>query len=351
MLHIAWASALLVQTFRAMPQPLYVGRVTGQTPTLFCILATSLLNHPDEGVAGRNPFCMEYLFSDLKNLDSNTLYIVGNGFDLFHDIRSSYQHFYYWLKCIGEDNFVSELERIYPEKMGDRPLLWSDFERALGEYNIDTIYKDSVKNLDPEDEKVITAAKEKIHPVISKIPQLMRQWAKQIDKSKVKSELPLSKKSYYLTFNYTDTLETIYGIPSENICHIHGRCSDDAKPIVVGHRKYVSESEIENKEYHYYEEQARLNIVREMNSMCKNHDENTERHKRFFDSLSIINRVVILGHSLSQIDLPYIGKIKRKVSEDAHWFISKYKPTDEQTIQERIKDLSIKEENRWIINF
>lgn len=35
----AWASALLVSTFRAMPEPLCVERATGAVPTLFCLMA------------------------------------------------------------------------------------------------------------------------------------------------------------------------------------------------------------------------------------------------------------------------------------------------------------------------
>ena len=38
-LHIAWASALLVLTTRAMREPFRVGRVTDLTPTLFYLLA------------------------------------------------------------------------------------------------------------------------------------------------------------------------------------------------------------------------------------------------------------------------------------------------------------------------
>lgn len=39
----AWASALLVLTIRAMPEPRRVGRVTGKIPTLFCILAVDFI--------------------------------------------------------------------------------------------------------------------------------------------------------------------------------------------------------------------------------------------------------------------------------------------------------------------
>lgn len=39
----AWASVLLVQLYRAMRRPLFVGRVTARTPTLFCICKPTML--------------------------------------------------------------------------------------------------------------------------------------------------------------------------------------------------------------------------------------------------------------------------------------------------------------------
>ena len=40
---LAWASALLVQLLRAMPEPQDVGRATVRLPRLFCILAETIL--------------------------------------------------------------------------------------------------------------------------------------------------------------------------------------------------------------------------------------------------------------------------------------------------------------------
>lgn len=39
--HIAWASALLVQTIKAMPEPRRVGRVTDLTPTLLLYISST----------------------------------------------------------------------------------------------------------------------------------------------------------------------------------------------------------------------------------------------------------------------------------------------------------------------
>src|SRR5262249_34617436 len=39
----------------------------------------------------------------------------------------------------------------------------------------------------------------------------------------------------YLSFNYTPTLQRLYGVPEPNVLHIHGRSSDADGEMVVGH--------------------------------------------------------------------------------------------------------------------
>ena len=41
------------------------------------------------------------IFSDLKGFEKEILYIIGNGFDLYHGIPTSYKDFYCWLNCHG----------------------------------------------------------------------------------------------------------------------------------------------------------------------------------------------------------------------------------------------------------
>lgn len=48
----AWASALLVSTDRAMPEPQSVGRVTGRTPTLFFVYQQLIIRIPIRDVVG-----------------------------------------------------------------------------------------------------------------------------------------------------------------------------------------------------------------------------------------------------------------------------------------------------------
>ena len=48
----------------------------------------------------------------------------------------------------------------------------------------------------------------------------------------------------------------------------------------------------------------------------------------FFDSLSKISTIYVLGHSLSEIDIDYFEKIKSIVLSNAYWHISYYNEND-----------------------
>lgn len=50
--HTGVASALLVSTDRAMPEPQSVGRVTGRTPTLFFVYQQLIIRIPIRDVVG-----------------------------------------------------------------------------------------------------------------------------------------------------------------------------------------------------------------------------------------------------------------------------------------------------------
>lgn len=52
----------------------------------------------------------------------------------------------------------------------------------------------------------------------------------------VKAIIPNYKNSF-LNFNYFPILELVYGICPEQMCHIHGDCSDKSSEIYFGHGK------------------------------------------------------------------------------------------------------------------
>ena len=75
------------------------------------------------------------------------LYIIGNGFDLMHGMRTSYSDFKDWLLSIGCIEIVEELQCIYKLQENNEFVLWSDFEKALGEYDVDVALNWDLENM------------------------------------------------------------------------------------------------------------------------------------------------------------------------------------------------------------
>ena len=60
------------------------------------------------------------------------LYIIGNGFDLAHNMKSSYRDFKEWLcrsECI---DYILIMQQFFPSVIDGKYLLWSDFENVYG---------------------------------------------------------------------------------------------------------------------------------------------------------------------------------------------------------------------------
>lgn len=67
-----------------------------------------------------------------------TLYVIGNGFDLHHGIESGYWHFGEYLKANDAATF-EVVERYFELDAG----FWSDFEARLASFDIDTLADDA----------------------------------------------------------------------------------------------------------------------------------------------------------------------------------------------------------------
>ena len=70
-----------------------------------------------------------------------TLYFIGNGFDIAHDIKSRYRDFRDFMNASKEyDDLVTMLEELYGCTVKD---LWCEFEKALALITGKAIYEDA----------------------------------------------------------------------------------------------------------------------------------------------------------------------------------------------------------------
>ena len=281
---------------------------------------------------------MEVHLPDLKGKEKNTLYIIGNGFDLFHKVKTKFIHFYSWLnlKVEKHERFATEMENLFLSYSIHGNLLWRDFEKALGDLDINYVqeqYSGEEENK-AFDEKYQKRAAQIMHKTTRMIPSYLREWIAETDITKVTPKLPLSKDSLYLSFNYTLLLENVYHIPKERIVHIH-HCYTDQEDLVTGHNKSFP-TWLEHQNINV--EMALQNISSEANALKKPVKEIIKQNSVFFNSLSKVSNIIVFGHSLSPIDGPYFEQVFRNVQDDAYWYFVCRNEDDKIRYQEKIKN-------------
>ena len=75
-------------------------------------------------------------------MSCHKLYIIGNGFDLAHGMRTSWGDFRNWLRYTGHMSLENFWESVFETD------LWKDFENALGEYELNSVHLDLTEGLD-----------------------------------------------------------------------------------------------------------------------------------------------------------------------------------------------------------
>lgn len=254
------------------------------------------------------------------------LYVIGNGFDLWHGLPTGYNHFHDFAK-----EFLDGLEEYYSFDIAHVGP-WCDFENSLGcfdwsqfyeAYNHIDISLDSFKPSEVyglEDELTQEADGH-----VESIKEFFREWISGIDILVAEPKLSFPQNARFITFNYTSTLQSIYGIGNERIFHVHGR-AETFDDLIFGHGETMEEEpELDENgdsnrtmftdaegaaKYPFYALQKPVNDV-------------IEKNTKFFESLYSISEIAVLGHSLNKIDLPYFTKIA-EYSSQAKWLVYCY---------------------------
>ena len=291
------------------------------------------------------------------------LYVIGNGFDIHHRIPSSYKNFRTWL----EDNDPDMLSRM-DEVLGlCTDEWWNEFETNLGEVSAVRFFTENVASENEPDimsedfrsgelDNARYEIEDRLGGLIADLKAEFQLWASQLppgDDGEV--VLVNSKEAFFLTFNYSLTLEKLYGIRPEIILHIHGSALDKDS-IVVGHgRSYsVIRDELDDplpeppddvpaEEYEkwfqevaaanaddYSTQQAKDAAASAVYSIHKDVAGIIAHNTAFLQSLKDVERIHIYGLSFADTDLPYLDAIfgsvnLSNVDVEISWFSDKDK--------------------------
>ena len=318
------------------------------------------------------------------------LVVIGNGFDLAHGLHTKYSDFMEYLCSYKKkpqmiyDRFVlfssvsaqdQERHRFYEaiSKYIPEQDLWSSFEEALGFLDYEQIQEDnSCYFLSYGDDNWRDSANHDFQYMISEdlsfaanISRYFSEWILRINTNvpPVVSLDILNRNCLFLNFNYTDTLEKVYGIPASNILYIHGNALR-GNNLILGHHNAMLFQEKAIPAFNAAEEQGiymedieedfRLHEAREI---IKDYFRKTYKdtasiiryYQSFFYSLTVVNEVYIFGHSLSEIDFDYFAEIKKNILPTCQWCISYHDDmTNAQTLIDR---LNISKENVRLFYF
>jgi hypothetical protein len=276
----------------------------------------------------------------------SSLVIIGNGFDLYHGFKTSYKDFKDYLTSnfsvdesdalipsayygdYDENEVVSYIVQVLNNVLGDN---WGDLETALGYSLYDELSFDLRDiNIDDKDSKIdedynlnsqlssdlnFTFSEMKrlfykwVHEELTKIPTCLK------GSPDIYNGLKKIKDAYFLSFNYTYTLEKLYGI--QDVLHIHGTVDSLDEEIRFGH----------NDTTEVTEQLKNVWGVEELDSLkrylYKDTDNAIENHKVFFAQLDSVTDIFSFGFSFSEPDQHYLDEIDRH-AKNITWHLNQY---------------------------
>jgi len=148
------------------------------------------------------------------------------------------------------------------------------------------------------------------------------------------------KTNYFFSFNYTQTLENVYNISENSVCHIHGvskgiKNLNDSTivDLIFGHGRESFETDVTNIVSTAY------NITKKPVCQC------IEKNLLFFDKLRDINNIYSYGFSFGDVDMPYIEKICHSIRNTTNvtWYFNDFRIVEYRKLyEEKIRKVGFK---------
>ena len=281
------------------------------------------------------------------------LYVIGNGFDLHHGLPTSYKAFHKYVQKNHPDieNDFDEYFRFSLDQDG----LWADFENGLGSFNWLSFF-DQHNQTDPLEENFKPGEAfgledgliQEKDELIERIRLAFEEWLTQISLDSIIKKLEIDSNSKFLSFNYSLTLEKVYGISSNEVLHIHGEIESNLGSLIFGHDQELEE-EVEELDENGDSNRTLFsdseNVAKSIYySFQKPVEDTIEENIEFFESLNNVEEIIILGHSLNSIDIPYFIEIKKYVKNRCIWNVSFYGSDEIAEHHDALSKIGVKSE-------
>ena len=271
------------------------------------------------------------------------LIIVGNGFDLHHHMKTSYIDYRNYLIKSGKKNVVDIFEKYSEEH--DKNWMWNSLETNLAFLNFEGAYPLLTEY---ENEEWSDSSNHDFQYEILNLttywPEIkvrLKDWICQIKYGTPDKKLVniINNQSYFLSFNYTNTLENLYNINSERICYIHGNAQQEDE-LILGHNEndWVPEWEI-NEDCDIRLIEASTIMNKHLEKTKKPVDKIINKNKKFLSSN--FDSIYVIGLSYNEIDKIYLNHISQ-TNPNAEWNFYYYSQKDKDDIAYYAKSINAK---------
>ena len=302
---------------------------------------------------------------DVHIHEGQTLCVLGNGFDLMHGVRSSY---YCFRDSLEKRNGLRDTLETYLTPKD----IWSDFESALAKINVPAMNSYAVVDnlLDLfdayESEKAsdfclaVDTAAEPMSEIARELDPQFRKWVQTLKIGTDDRPLRhLFTDVKVLNFNYTEFPETLYDVPREKICYIHGCRKHKNQRLILGHSYGASDAMFDYKDTSFRgiskgkrfiveraQEMITESIAYSDEALTKHTDDIIHANQPFFNTLNNIRDIVVIGHSLANVDMDYFRKIVASVDDPqtVRWYVGCHGLRDLKNLESACTDLSISRE-------
>jgi hypothetical protein len=261
------------------------------------------------------------------------LYILGNGFDLWHGLPTSYRHFHEFAR-----ETLDEVESYFHIDLSDQTSPWHDFENCLGKFDWKSLYQEhdntDVKSEDFKPSHVYCfqdELTERADELVDSIQTQFQEWVEEVDVSMAPRLFTFDPTSRFISFNYTSTLQTAYEVEDRHILHIHGRAGQGE--LAFGHGVQIEEAPEfdpesgESNRTIFSDAEAAAKYP--LHAFRKQVEEIINKNLSHFAALKDISEVIVIGHSFNDVDLPYFREIARYATA-CKWVVYCFQESDSE---------------------
>lgn len=286
------------------------------------------------------------------------LFIIGNGFDRAHDLPTSYWDFRTHLETHHPD-FLKAFEQHYHIVPNDseeykKALLWNAFETNLANIDEDIIIENALgmeMGLESGDvgiEDTLRLYFRSEYQYINELEVYLKEWVKTITLGAIcpiSTQIKKNSSDIFITFNYTSVLEEVYQIDAGKVLHIHGslRTNDDDPILGHGNRNRIANIKAKRNDAVIWSEEKLASICGVIEEYYNSTFKNVANYMHKLNSLYKYRpqEIIVIGHSVAGVDLPYYKKIDDLTNQTALWTVYYFDKTQKDSMQQALIEQGI----------